>query len=194
MESHHEDTLPLQMKIEEEQDQWPPHTNAITYELKILGDGVTNEAPALAVTTRARKWKAPLEVDVEGQEEYSSDEAPNLSELDRVARVARRAIRELERKNVILHDRERPNIIHDLEGSEMGEWGGPKFFLHEFDGIGNAKVEKASGYDLWADLSSLKADITFGQLLEISPVARKTFKDGMPVTRRTRKTRVSARV
>ena len=46
---------------------------------------------------------------------------------------------------------------------------------------------KSSGYDLWADLSSLKADITFGQLLEISPVARKTLKEGMPVTRRTRK-------
>ena len=66
--------------------------------------------------------------------------------------------------------------------------------MDEFDGVGNAKVEKASGYDLWADLNSLKADITFGQLLEISPVARKTLKDGMPVTRRTRKTMVSARV
>ena len=47
-----------------------------------------------------------------------------------------------------------------------------------------------------ADLSSLKADITFGQLLEISLVARKTLKEEMPVTKRTRKpkTRVSARV
>ena len=38
-------------------------------------------------------------------------------------------------------------------------------------------------------LSSLKADITFKQLLEISPVARKTLKEGMPVTRRTKKAR-----
>ena len=46
------------------------------------------------------------------------------------------------------------------------------------------------------DLSSLKADITFGQLLEISPMARRTLKEGMPVTRRTRKvkTTVAARV
>ena len=52
------------------------------------------------------------------------------------------------------------------------------------------------GYDIWADLSSLKADITFGQLLEISLVARKILKEEMPVTRRTRKvkTRVLARV
>jgi hypothetical protein len=50
--------------------------------------------------------------------------------------------------------------------------------------------------ELWADLSSLKADITFGQLLEISPVARKTLKDGMPVNKinRKMKTRVAARV
>ena len=79
--SYHDDTLPHQMEIGEEQGQWPPHINAITYELKGLGDEVTHEAPALdAVTTRARKGKAPLEVGVEGQEEYSSDEAPNLSE------------------------------------------------------------------------------------------------------------------
>ena len=78
----------------------------------------------------------------------------------------------------------------------MGEWERSEIPLDEFDGVGNAKMEKSSGYDLWADLSSFKADITFGQLLEISPVARKTLKEGMPVTRRTRKvkTRMLARV
>ena len=174
--------------------KWPPHTNVITYELKSLADEVTKKTPALAVTTRARKGKATMELEIEGQEEYSLDKAPNLSELDRVAKVARRTTRELERENIILHDRERSNIIHDLKGSKMGEWEGPKIPLDEFDGVGNTKVEKTSGYDLWADLSSLKADITFGQLLEISPAAKKTLKDGMLVTRRTRKTRVSTRV
>ena len=76
----------------------------------------------------------------------------------------------------------------------MKEWEGPEIPLDEFDDIGNTKMEKASGYDLWADLSSLKTDITFRQLLEILPAARKTLKDGMPVTRRTRKTRVSDRI
>ena len=194
MDANCDDMVLLPMGIGEEQSQWPPHTNAITYELKSLGDVVTQEAPALAVTTRTRKGKAPMELEIEGQDEYSSDEAPNLSELDRVAKVARRATRELGKENVILHDRERSNIIHDLEGSEMGEWKGPKIPLDEFDGVGNTKIEKTSGYDLWADLSSFKADITFGQLLEISPVAKKTLKDGMPVNRRTKKTRVAARV
>ena len=45
-------------------------------------------------------------------------------------------------------------------------------------------------------LSSLKADITFEQLLEISPVARKILKDGMQVNRRPKKvkTRVATRI
>ena len=57
-------------------------------------------------------------------------------------------------------------------------------------------MEKTGGYNLWSDLSSLKADITFGQLLEISPMARKTLTEGMPVNRRVRKakTRIAARV
>lgn len=38
--------------------------------------------------------------------------------------------------------------------------------------------------------------MTFGQLSKISPMARKTLRDGMPVTRRIRKpkTRVAARL
>ena len=67
VESHHDDALPLQMKIEEERGQWPPHTNAIICELKSLEDEGIHEAPALAVTTRARRGKTPLEVGVEGQ-------------------------------------------------------------------------------------------------------------------------------
>ena len=161
VESHHDDTVSLQIEFEEEQGQWPPHTNAIIYKLKGLRDEVIHNAPALAVTTRARRIKASLEIGIEGQKEYSSDEAPNLSKYDRVARVARRATRELERENVIFYDKERPNIIHDLEDSEMGEWEGLIILLDEFDCVGNVKVEKMSGYDLWADFSSLKADINF---------------------------------
>ena len=69
MEPYHEDVPPLQVEIEGEQGQWPSHTNAITYKLKSLGDEVNQEALALAVTTRARKGKAPMELEIEGQEE-----------------------------------------------------------------------------------------------------------------------------
>ena len=182
------------MSVGEEQGQWPPHTNTITYELKSLDDEVTYKAPALVVTTRAMRGNVQAEKDIEGQEEYSSDEGPNLSDLDRITRVARKATRELKKENVILQDKKRPNVIHNLEGSEMGRWEGPKIPLDKFDGVG--KVEKSNGCDLWVDLSSLKADITFEQLLEISPMARKTLKERMPMTRKTRKVKikVAARV
>ena len=68
--------------------------------------------------------------------------------------------------------------------------------MDEFHSIRRPTTDKMDGYDLWADLSSLKADITYGQVLEISPMARKTLKEGMSDTKNTRKpkTRVSARV
>ena len=62
---------------------------------------------------------------------------------------------ELKKDNVIVHDRERPNVIHELEDSEMGEWEGTGIPLDDFDGICNAKVKKSSGYNSWADLSLL---------------------------------------
>ena len=175
VESHHDESFPFQTGVGEEQGQWPPQTNVITYELMSLDDEITHEAPALAVTTRAMRGNVQAEKDVKGQDEYSLDEGHNLLDLDRVARVARRATRELEKENVILQDMERPNVIHDLKGSETEEWEGPEIPLDKFDGVGNAKVDKPNGYDLWADLSSLNADITFGQLLEISPMACKTL-------------------
>ena len=97
-------------------------------------------------------------------------------------------------KNSFHKYKERPNVIHDLDGSDVGEWEGPSIPLDEFDSVRRPKADRVDKYDIWADLSSLKVDITSGQLLEISPMAQKKLKEGMPVTRRTRKqnTRVSA--
>ena len=87
-------------------------------------------------------------------------------------------------------------MIHDLEDSDIGQWEGPGIPMDDVEAVKKPQGKKAGGYDLWSDLSSLKADITFGQLLEISPAARKTLKEGMPVNRRVRKakTRIAARV
>jgi hypothetical protein len=49
----HDESLPPQVAFEKEKNQWPPHTNAITYELRSFDDAATHEPPALAVTTRA---------------------------------------------------------------------------------------------------------------------------------------------
>ena len=75
--------------------------------MRSLDDGVTHEAPALIVTTRAMRGNIKADKDVKGQEEYSSDEDPNLSYFDRVAKVARRANKKLKKENAILQDGER---------------------------------------------------------------------------------------
>ena len=166
------------------------------YELKSLKEKIVHKAPALAVTTRAMRGNAPLEVKEEEEEEEEMGKIPYFSDLENITREARKATKALERENKIVHERERSNVIHDLEGIDIGDWEGPSIPIEEFDSVRRPKADRVDGYDLWADLSSLKANITFGQLLDISPVARITLKDGIPVNRRAkrRKTRVSARV
>jgi hypothetical protein len=94
-EPHYDESIPFQLGDKGEQVQWPPHTNVITYELRslhegviqkgVIHEGVIQEALALAVTTRAMTGNSQAEKDVEGHKEYSSDEGPNLSDLDKVA-------------------------------------------------------------------------------------------------------------
>lgn len=186
------------MPMEGPSHHWSPHANAITYELRGVYEGTTHEEPALAVTTRAMKGSAPAEEELEGQENYSSDdvERPQFQDLEKVANAARQATKAWAQENEILDGKRRHNVIQDLEGSSMGQWEGPGIPIDEFGSVQKPRMEKTCGYDLWTDLSSLKADITFGQLLEISPLARKTLKEGMPVNRRVRKakTRIAARV
>ena len=87
-------------------------------------------------------------------------------------------------------------MVHELEDSDIGHWEGLGIPMDDVRAVKRPQVKKTSGYDLWFNLSSLKADITFGQLLEILPMARKTLKEGMPVNRRVRKakTMIAARV
>jgi hypothetical protein len=78
---HHDEYIFPQVAFGEEQSQWPRHTNAITYELRSLDDGVTHEAPALAVITSAMRGNIQAEKDGEKHEEYSSDQGPHLLDL-----------------------------------------------------------------------------------------------------------------
>lgn len=196
MDPYHDESLPLQVAFGEEQNQWPLNANVITYELRDSEEGAKREAPSLAVITRAIRGNLLKEREMECQEEYSSDETPHLSDLEWLTRTARRTIKALERENEILKNGPRGPIIHDLGASEMGEWEELGIPREEYEDVKKVREDKQERYDLWADLSSLKVDITFGQLLEISPMARKTLKEGMLVTRQTRKlkTIVAARV
>lgn len=76
-----------------EHKQWPLNANAVIYELRSLNDEATHEAPSLAFTTRAMRGNIQSEKDVEGHEEYFSDEGPHLSDLERVARQLRGPLR-----------------------------------------------------------------------------------------------------
>ena len=154
--------------------QWSPNVNAITYQLKELYDGAFGEEPAMAVTTRAMRGTAPIEDAVDEQADYSSDdvERPQFDELGKVASTARQAIRAVARENQILDEEREQPVIHELEDSDIGQWEGPGIPMDDVEAVKKPQVKKAGGYDLWSDLSLLKADITFGQLLEISPAAR----------------------
>ena len=66
---------------EEEQSQWPPTANVITYELRSLDEETTHEAPALAVTTRAMRGNVQPDDEVEEQEEHSYQKTTSYSHL-----------------------------------------------------------------------------------------------------------------
>ena len=147
---HPDEVTLLQVAHGEEQNQWPPNANLITYELRGFDEEFKPQAPTLAVTTRAMRGNLQAEREVEGQEEFSLNEAPNLSDLERIARTARRTAKALKRENEILQDRERPPSVHKGKASEMGEWEGPGIPKEEFNRVRKAMTERREGYDLWA--------------------------------------------
>ena len=149
--------------MECQNQQWSPNTNAITYQLRGVYAGTTCEEPALAVNTRAMRGSAPAEDELDGQKNYSFDdvERPQFQELEEVANATRQATKAVARENENLDDKGGHNVIHDLEGSDMGQWEGPRISIDEFEAVGKPRVEKTCDYDLWSDFNSLKADITF---------------------------------
>ena len=62
------------MPMECQNQQWSPNANAITYQLRELYDGTVGEEPAMAVTTRAMRGRAPVEDELDRPENYSSDD------------------------------------------------------------------------------------------------------------------------
>ena len=91
------EVLPTQVVPTEGQGQWPPQANSITYELSLDGE-VVHKALVLAGTTRAMRGNMPVEIEVEDQEEYPLGDVPYFSNLEKVAREARKATKALERE------------------------------------------------------------------------------------------------
>lgn len=100
-DSHPNDSFLLQLEPGQEENQWPPDANVITHKLRGV-ERASQEAPALALITKAMRGNLQAEREMKGQKEYSSDEALHLFELERVARTARRTAKALERKKNVL--------------------------------------------------------------------------------------------
>ncbi len=60
--------------MECQNQQWSPNANTITYQLRELYDGNIGEEPAMAVTTRAMRGSIPAEDELDGQDNYSSED------------------------------------------------------------------------------------------------------------------------
>ena len=115
------------MPMDCQNQHWSPNANAITYQLRGVYDGTTCKEPAMAVTTRAMRGSAPREDELDGQENHSSHDVvrPQFQELEKVANTARQATRAVARENDILDDERGHPVMHDVEGSDRGQWEGP---------------------------------------------------------------------
>ncbi|OAE33778.1 hypothetical protein AXG93_4783s1010 [Marchantia polymorpha subsp. ruderalis] len=113
--------------------------------------------------------------EMEEEEEYYSDDGPHLLDLERVARAATKSATVLKHNNEVLQDEGKSGLNCDLKTSEGGAWEERGIPVKEFEKNRATKMRKESEYDLWANLSILKADINFGQLLESSPMARRPW-------------------
>ena len=141
MDSHLDDYFFLQLAPRQEENHWPPTANVITYELRDVEGRASQEAPALAVTNKAMRGNLQAEGKMEGQEEFSLDEAPHHSELEKVARIAKKTTKALEREKNVLQVGAMAPMIHDLEASEMGEWEELGIPREEFEGVSKARAE-----------------------------------------------------
>ena len=124
-----------------EGNTWPPNANVITQELR--NPKVMH--PALAVVKRAMRNKQPMEKEGSEVGGISFEEPPQLSDLGRVVRAARRAATELKNKA-----KNSPEVLMVPESQESvsGDWKGPRIPLEKSDPEERKKVEKVVLYDL----------------------------------------------
>ena len=155
------------------------------------GKGIKLKDSTVAATTRAQALRAPTDLG-ESPESSASEDLPDLQVLDDTAKeVAKIAVEAgVEKSGWEPLEGEELELSEDSEGGEMGNgsWKGPGIPLEEFDVRRHRTLSPTHrAYDLWKDLQRVKADITLAQLLEVSPLMRKSFKEGLPVARRKKK-------
>jgi hypothetical protein len=148
----------------------------------------TLELPALVVT-RAMAVKSSLnEREEEAISIDSSEDSPHFSELNE---TTKQLVGDMKKKDMP------STIVEPDEGdyqfmSEEESWK----FGHRHQGkINPAKAHNpAESYDLWQDLCKAKANISFGQLVQIAPSLRKEMKEGATNHRKPKNMSIAARV
>lgn len=155
-------------------------------------EGMMLKDSTVAVTTRAQALKEPTNLGVESPGSSASEDLPDLQVLDDTAKEAAKIAVEagVEQSCWEQLGGKKLECGEDLEEEEMDneDWKGPDIPLEEFEFKRHMALRPTHrAYDLWKDLQKVKADITLAQLLEVSPLMRKSFKEGLPVARRKRK-------
>lgn len=76
-------------------------------------------------------------------------------DFERIARMARRTAKALERENKILQDEPRGPIIHEPGASEIGEWEGPGIPIEEYEDVSKMRKDKPEEYDIWSIVENI---------------------------------------
>ena len=154
--------------------------------------------PSHAVMTRARRAVEPVE---EQETTERSEGSPHFSELDDLIHKVRKSTKGI---NATVPATSPITLAtSSSEGEEeppQGEpttspWQGPP--IPEEDRIQGGKTTQPGfvAYDIWADLQSMKANISVAQLLHLVPSAKAVLRRKISVTKRLRKKpQVAARV
>ena len=147
-------------------------SNLVTHKLKKDGGG-GHENAALAVITRSQAYtQPPITKESESSE---SEGALDLPGLDGAAKEAARIAKEA---TIAVNGGDSTEGSDQEEEYGMCDWEGPGIPKEEFGILGHEGLISGQKYDLWRDLRRMKADISLAQLLEISPVMKKNFKEG----------------
>ena len=116
----------------------------------------------------------PVTEKIDEESEESSGDELDFLELNDATKQASKEVQ---------LDKEPPEVL----GSDEDEY---QFVNQPINPIAKAKSSKATNpagpYDLWMDLAQAKANISFGQLIQLAPSLRKKMREGA-TTRRERK-------
>jgi hypothetical protein len=109
------------------------------------------------------------DIEEEAASQGSSEEDPDFSQLNKTTKDA---------ANGVHFDRESSLAVEPDEDEYQHVNQEPRALFREKD----SKTHNPAGpYDLWNDLAQAKANISFGQLIQLVPSLRKQMREGATI-------------